>query len=232
MATIQLCQRGHEYTSENTYLNGRGHRRCITCRSNGTLRKHVAVCLRGHPLIGPNISVYRGRRICPECAKAKAKRYRDKMQLLLETAGLSQLRQRKSVEERFWEKVDKTGDCWLWQASKNGVGYGAFSVNQTWVMAHRFSYELAKGPIPAGMVIDHICRVRACVRPEHLDAVSFQVNVLRAVARTHCPQGHLYTPDNLYVSKGHNKCRECHRKRSADYYRRKMERIEFARGLT
>lgn len=76
------------------------------------------------------------------------------------------------MNERFWSKVRKTEACWEWTASKTTGGYGAYW-NGVFVMkAHRFSYELANGAIPAGMVIDHICRNAGCVNPDHLRAVT------------------------------------------------------------
>lgn len=107
-------------------------------------------------------------------------------------------------EERFWRRVEKTDDCWLWTGHVNPVtGYGSYylpgSPNRS-QYAHRVAYEFAKGPIPEGLTIDHLCRVRNCVNPDHLEAVSLRENVLRspiAVAainarKTHCPQGHPY----------------------------------------
>lgn len=136
----------------------------------------------------------------------------------------------QTPEERFWSKVDRRGDdeCWEWTASRNHFGYGKFSKGNSWVRAHRFSWELANGPIPDGLVIDHLCRNTACVNPAHLEPVTHRENVLRGcgpVARaaraTHCPQGHPYDEENTYRRPvtGHRSCRacnvECCRRRSA-----------------
>ena len=75
---------------------------------------------------------------------------------------------RPTAEDRFWSKVDRTGDCWLWTAGKFGGGYGAFKMCGKVRLAHRVSYEWANGTIPAGLDLDHMCHVRACVNPEHL----------------------------------------------------------------
>lgn len=72
-------------------------------------------------------------------------------------------------EERFWAKVNKTDGCWLWTARTNAFGYGSASLgHERSALAHRVAYEYANGPIPKGMELDHVCRTRACVRPDHL----------------------------------------------------------------
>lgn len=73
------------------------------------------------------------------------------------------------MEERFWAKVDRSGDCWLWTAAVvANRGYGMFSISGRLTLAHRVSYELANGSIPPGMQVDHTCHVRRCVNPAHL----------------------------------------------------------------
>lgn len=89
-----------------------------------------------------------------------------------------------TLEERFWSKVDKSGECWLWTASTKD-GYGTIYVLGKMEFAHRVSYELNVGPIPEGLQIDHVqergCSSRACVRPDHLEPVTGSENVRRAV---------------------------------------------------
>lgn len=114
-----------------------------------------------------------------------------------------------STEQRFWAKVNKTDSCWLWTASTNN-GYGQFN-SSNGTLAHRYAYELANGPIPAGLHIDHLCRVRTCVNPIHLEAVTPAENNRRvALNRTHCRHGHPYSGDNLFLRKdGRRECRTC-----------------------
>ena len=82
------------------------------------------------------------------------------------------------VELRFWSKVEKTDSCWTWRAATNPKGYGVF----VWEkgggarVAHRLSYEQLRGPIPTGMVLDHLCWNRTCVNPDHLRPVSVKAN--------------------------------------------------------
>jgi hypothetical protein len=108
---------------------------------------------------------------------------------------------------RFWAKVNKTGTCWLWTAATN-YGYGKFragGAGSKTVLAHRWAWEQEHGPIPAGLELDHLCRIRNCVRPSHMEVVAPRVNKSRQVpnngkaARTHCKRQHEYTPGNTRI---------------------------------
>lgn len=78
----------------------------------------------------------------------------------------------KMPEEWFWEKVDASGDCWLWTGSVSGLGYATVKRNGKTVMAHRYAWIISGREIPEGMVLDHLCHARGCVRPEHLRVVT------------------------------------------------------------
>lgn len=122
--------------------------------------------------------------------------------------------------ERFWSKIDRQPDgCWLWTAGTNRGGYGTFYFDGRDVKAHRFAYQTLVGPIPEGLVIDHLCRTRACVNPSHLDPVTAEENVRRGEGPTavnarkaRCHRGH---PLDYIDSQGARQCSTCRTVRSA-----------------
>lgn len=139
---------------------------------------------------------------------------------------------RTPAELRFWPKVQKTPECWIWTAAKNTDGYGRFLGDGRVVQAHRFAYEMLRGPIPDGLHLDHLCRVVACVNPDHLEPVTVRANLLRGntstarrAAQTHCIHGHEFTPENTYIKpNGCRRCRECSRESDRRYHLRKKGR--------
>lgn len=131
-------------------------------------------------------------------------------------------RTKPSIEERFWRKVDKSGPasrlgtrCWIWTGMLSPKGYGQFR-SPISIMAHRNSYAFANGPIPDGLELDHLCRNRSCVNPDHLEAVDHATNVRRGnggpdkYPRTSCRNGHPYTNENTIIRPdGGRRCKIC-----------------------
>lgn len=142
--------------------------------------------------------------------------------------------------ERFWVRVEigEPDECWPWTKGRTSTGYGAIGFEGTSDKAHRIAYELSFGPIPEETVVDHTCHNtdtacpggsaclhRRCQNPGHLEAVGFGENIRRGRTgahfsdRTHCSNGHEYTPENLLTgpSEQWRRCRECNKKRCAVY---------------
>lgn len=128
----------------------------------------------------------------------------------------------------FWSKVDATGDCWEWTGKRNRDGYGEHCFGGRSHRAHRRSWELLVGPIPDDLTLDHRCRVRHCVNPDHLEVVTQAVQVERRAfngggayqrAKTHCKHGHPFDEANTYVyANGRRSCRACNRKHAVRRY--------------
>lgn len=139
------------------------------------------------------------------------------------------------LPDRFWDKVSVNEEtkCWEWIAATNDDGYGSFW-NAANVKAHRLSYIALVGEIPTGLELDHLCRVRHCVNPLHMQAVSHKVNMERAdfsdnanSKKTHCPHGHPFDGDNTYITpKGDRQCRECRREQSRKFRARNKDKVK------
>ncbi|MFE7580734.1 HNH endonuclease signature motif containing protein [Streptomyces gardneri] len=116
---------------------------------------------------------------------------------------------------------DRTGACWLWLGQKTSDGYGMMTVDRKPVVAHRVSYKTHVGPIPAGMQIDHLCRVPSCINPAHLEVVTPAENVARArpyradggLPKPECVAGHPFTEENTTWYQGWRYCKACQRRR-------------------
>lgn len=134
-------------------------------------------------------------------------------------------RRAKPLIERVMARItiDPESGCWLWQGASSG-GYGNLSSGSRRdgtrgrKMVHRVSYEHHRGPIPEGLVLDHLCRTTLCVNPAHLEPVPQGVNVFRGEApsadnrrKTHCAHGHEFNEANTYLARGRRYCRACRR---------------------
>lgn len=118
----------------------------------------------------------------------------------------------EATAERLWSRINKDAPdgCWLWTGGLSVAGYGRIRINTVLHYTHRLVYELLAGPIPEGLEIDHLCRVRACCNPAHLEPVTHAENVRREDASvTHCPKGHAYEGHNLIRDGNSRKCRIC-----------------------
>ena len=141
--------------------------------------------------------------------------------------------------ERFFKKVNKTETCWLWTAGVSTRGYGVF--HNTLISskyAHRYAYSAFVGAIPEGLVVDHLCGIKLCVNPEHLEPVTNKENLRRGEvgqknaehhrAKTHCKNGHEYTEETtrLQLRKGrtgqNRRCVLCSNQ-AANKYQLKMK---------
>jgi hypothetical protein len=126
---------------------------------------------------------------------------------------------RGTIEERFEAKYipEPNSGCWLWLGALDGHGYGHIYVGGKYRSAHRVGYELRNGQIPEGLVVDHLCRMPACVNPDHLEPVTQSENLRRSPIMdrysrlTHCKRGHEFNVENTRIRKlsGHRTCIKC-----------------------
>lgn len=133
--------------------------------------------------------------------------------------------------------IDPTNGCWIWQSAITNVGYGTVEISHKQTSAHKWVFAICRGYWPPSTkTLDHLCRNRRCVNPNHLEVVTFRTNVLRGEGvaaynsrKTHCKNGHKFTPENTYYRQrpGRNierACRACMVRASREY-RNKKERI-------
>jgi hypothetical protein len=126
-----------------------------------------------------------------------------------------------AFKRRFWHKIRVAGSCWEWTGSHDSLGYGHVSVAGKMRKAHRVSFYIANGYLLDGLTIDHLCRNRGCVRPDHLELVTHTENMRRSESfsgknhkKTHCPRGHEYDAKN---KRGARICRQCDNKRYLEW---------------
>lgn len=141
------------------------------------------------------------------------------------------MRRTKPIEERLFPRIDATGPCWLWTGAKSIGGYGVISQGPRDAtgtrMVHRAVWELLVGEIPDGYELDHLCRVRACCNPDHLELVTRAENVARGSQRAGinrkdaCIKGHPFTPENTTRNHRQRFCRACAIERNRQYRARK-----------
>ena len=127
----------------------------------------------------------------------------------------------RTTEQRFWPLVQKTSGCWLFTGARDRDGYGQFRANGMY-KAHRMAYELIKGPIPKGLVLDHLCDTPSCVNPDHLNPTTNKRNILRGVGagarnarKTHCLRGHILP---VRTDGMHRRCRECENTKKRQFW--------------
>ncbi len=132
--------------------------------------------------------------------------------------------------EKYIMPVTECG-CWIWMGYVSENGYGRFSPRYKMapLYAHRTSYEIYKGQIPEGMVLDHLCRIRCCVNPDHLEPVTQLINLARGIgnqnkSKIHCRYGHPFCEENTFYKNNRRICRVCDRQRGKlKYQRSKMK---------
>lgn len=128
--------------------------------------------------------------------------------------------------ERFWQKVIITKGCWNWTGADNGTGYGVFQWDDGQRYVHRISYEMHHGKIPEGLELDHKCRVRNCVNPDHLEPVTRKENCRRKPGyhSAKCKYGHSMEGYNVSVGAYFRRCRACAVERTREWRARDKAR--------
>lgn len=214
------CKRGHVITSETLYVSPSGGRYCRTCKKDSSDSvTAVAQSLRAAEELRKALHVWIPDTVPPY------------------QIGLEVKHHNRSVEitprrwYNFWTKVDfgeGVNGCWLWTGARTG-GYGVFGFDGGTVVAHRAAFYLCVGPIDQGLELDHLCRVRRCVNPEHLEPVTRRENLRRSplalpaknALKTECKHGHAFTEENTYIGKNGRNCRKCHAIRELARYQPK-----------
>lgn len=193
------------------------------------------VCVYGHEVSGSNLyTAPGGKEICKTCQWARNRVYQDKIKAA--NALKPKLPYRTTVYDLMIRlRVDENG-CLIWPGKKQRDGYGIARVNGKDVRAHRAVYEHYKGPVPDGLVLDHVkerCKSRACCNVEHLEPCTITENILRAHPdiygragrnKTHCPYGHPLSGENVrFDNRGFRSCGTCRNEKKRQ--KRDAERV-------
>lgn len=208
------------------------HLEAVTTATN-TMRGDLACrrqthCKRGHPLSGDNLfSSSAGRRVCRACSRAASQKIRDRRK-----AGLPASVRFINPIERLRRETLVVGDCWVFTGGDQHNPHGRTLLLGKRVYVHRWMFEYVFGKLPKDMVVDHVsergCISKRCWNPDHLEAVTQSVNVDRGLlhqrTKTHCPQGHPYKGENLFVNKKNGReCRTCNRAKVKRWQDRQRE---------
>lgn len=150
----------------------------------------------------------------------------------MESIIISRSPDRLALSHKFWANVSirEPSVCWFWKGATNGLGYGRFWIGRIGCGAHRLAYALTRGKIPNGLTLDHLCRKRLCVNPQHLQPTPNRTNILRgqgitaeAAAKKLCPQSHAY---DAIDSNGARICQRCRAQANARHKaRRKLNLV-------
>lgn len=131
----------------------------------------------------------------------------------------------QGVADRFWSKVDTSGECWIWQSVTMAAGYGKFKIGGRMAYAHRVAWVLTHGEILDGFDVHHKCGNQRCVRPDHLESLSHVEHMSIRTPKplpVACENGHAWTLENTYISpKGKRCCRACNRQAARAYQQRR-----------
>jgi hypothetical protein len=173
------------------------------------------------------------RRACERCGRLYEKPTKYSAAQWAKARFCTRECQRPSLEDRLAEGVEPepTSGCWIWCRQRMNKGYGIVTIPyQGQRLAHRASYEFFRGPIPNDKELDHLCRVRACINPNHLEVVDRRTNQLRGFGpgginarKTHCPRGHAYdATKKLRDGRIGRECLTCRRASLRERYRAKQ----------